>query len=126
MEQREPLRAVGSVKEIMPKDAYQDMYWCMHFSDDWEEDRDVEEGTDERDQFYGNKKFTPSLDVERHCQKFEPIEDGFNCRWKDCVIFGRWTTAGEVELRDGTIPASQLVQNRSQFVLAQQSTPSAL
>ena len=43
---REPLRAVGSVKESMPKDAYQDMYRCMHFSNDWEEDWDVEEGTD--------------------------------------------------------------------------------
>ncbi len=79
----------------MPKDAYQDMDRCMHFSDDWEEDWDVEEGTDESEKFYGDKKFTPPPDVERHRQKFEHIEDGFNRRWKECVIFGRWTTADE-------------------------------
>ena len=46
---RDSLNAVGAVKDSMPKAAYQDMYRCMHFSDDWEE-----EDGEEWDDMYAN------------------------------------------------------------------------
>jgi hypothetical protein len=27
-----------------------------------------------------------------HCQKFSVFKDGFNRRWKECLILGRWLT----------------------------------
>ena len=87
---RESLGAVGAVKESMPKDAYLDIHRCMHFSDDW----DVEEGV-EWDRVYPDPKVEPSPEVARHRRKFEYIEDGFNERWKECVVFGKWVTADE-------------------------------
>ncbi|KAL7527926.1 hypothetical protein ACHAXR_002197 [Thalassiosira sp. AJA248-18] len=88
---RESLDAVGAVKESMPKDAYTDMYRCMHFSDDWDE----EDGDIPWENVYADVKYEPSPDVERHRQKYEHIEDGFNQRWKECVNFGRWNTTDE-------------------------------
>ena len=37
---REILDSVPSVKELMPQDAYKDLYCYMHFVDDWEADSD--------------------------------------------------------------------------------------
>jgi hypothetical protein len=37
---RESLTHIAAVAESMPKDAYIDMYRCMHFSDDWEQNQD--------------------------------------------------------------------------------------
>ncbi|KAL7527968.1 hypothetical protein ACHAXR_007787 [Thalassiosira sp. AJA248-18] len=88
---RESLDAVGAVKDSMPKDAYIDMYRCMHFSDDWEE----EDGEVPWESIYADEKYEPSPQVERHRRKYEHIEDGFNRRWKECVNFGRWITADE-------------------------------
>ena len=88
---RESLTAIGAVKESMPKDAFQDIYRCMHFSDDWdEEDDDVD-----WDAVYGDKKVGPSADAAQHRRKFDHIEDGFNKRWKECVTFGQWVTCDE-------------------------------
>ncbi|KAL7525437.1 hypothetical protein ACHAXR_001005, partial [Thalassiosira sp. AJA248-18] len=88
---REALDAIGPVKESMPKDAYIDMYRCMHFSDDWDE----EDGEVPWESVYGDEKYEPSPQVERHRRKYEHIEDGFNQRWKECVNFGRWIMADE-------------------------------
>ena len=76
----------------MPKDVYIDMYRCMHFSDDWDEDAD---GDIPWEDVYNDVKYGSSPDVERHRRKYEHIEDGFNQRWKECVNFGRWITADE-------------------------------
>ena len=48
---RDILDAVGPCKEAMPQGAYMDMYRCMHFVDDWEE----EDGEWER--FYEDTKW---------------------------------------------------------------------
>ena len=93
---RESLVAISAVKESMPKDAYIDMYRCMHFSDDWDEDKignivlweDV----------YAAKKYESLPEVERHRRKYKHIKDGFNRRWKECVKFGRWITADKSRL----------------------------
>jgi hypothetical protein len=91
---RESLKHVAAAAESMPKNAYQDMYRCMHFSNDWEEDEDGN-GETYWEERYDDPKFEPSPDVERHRRKFEHIEDGFNRRWKEVVHFGRWITADE-------------------------------
>ena len=88
---RESLRSIGAVKDSMPQDAYKDIYRCMHFSDDWEE----EEENVAWDSVYDDPKYAPSPDAAKHRKKFEHIEDGFNSRWKECVNFGRWLTADE-------------------------------
>ncbi|KAL7529127.1 hypothetical protein ACHAWF_002847 [Thalassiosira exigua] len=74
----------------MPRDAYQDLHRCMHFTDDWEEEAGVE-----WDQAYTDPKFEPSPEVAKHRRKYDHVEDGFNRRWKDCVNFGRWMTGDE-------------------------------
>eukprot|EP00956_Cyclotella_meneghiniana_P033550 scaffold96912_cov61-Cyclotella_meneghiniana.AAC.1 len=91
---RESLDAIGAAKESMPKDAYIDMYRCMHFSDDWDDDWDMD-GETSWEEIFADPKYEPSPDVERHRRKYEHIEDGFNCRWKEVVSFGRWITADE-------------------------------
>jgi hypothetical protein len=36
---RDPLEAIGPLKECMPRDAFRDMYRCMHLNDDFDENR---------------------------------------------------------------------------------------
>ena len=91
---REPLKHVSTAVESMPKNAYIDMYRCMHFSDDWEESQDGNGETYWED-LYQDAKFGSSPDVEHHRRKYEHIEDGFNARWKEVVNYGRWITADE-------------------------------
>ena len=40
---RKILDSVPSMKESMPQDAYKELYYCMHFVDDWEADSDSEQ-----------------------------------------------------------------------------------
>ena len=39
---QESLDEIGTVKESMPKDAFRDLYRCLHFTDDWDEEESVE------------------------------------------------------------------------------------
>ena len=39
---RESLDAIGTVKESIPKDESRDLYRCLHFTDDWDEEEGVE------------------------------------------------------------------------------------
>ena len=48
---RDPLEAIGPLKECMPRDAFRDMYRCMHFNDDFDE-----ESPDEWSDVYFDKK----------------------------------------------------------------------
>jgi hypothetical protein len=52
--------AVGAMKNSIPKDVYIDMYWCMHFLDNWELENE------EWDEIF------------EHRRKFEFIKNGFN------------------------------------------------
>jgi hypothetical protein len=83
---QEPLDAIGPVNESMPHDAYT-------FLDDWSDEDD-----EDWDNIYEDAKFEPLPEVERHRKKYEHIEDGYNKRWKECVIFGRWITAEKSRL----------------------------
>ena len=90
---REVIDHIAPAAESMPKDAYIDMYRCMHFSDDWEVDENGEEAYWEDVQH--DERYEPSPEVERHRRKFEHVEDGFNRRWKEIVNFGWLITADE-------------------------------
>ena len=56
--------AVAPVKESMSQDAYKDIYRCMHFSDDWEEEEDIV-----WDKVYADTKYEPSPDAAKHRKK---------------------------------------------------------
>ena len=83
---REPLDSIGSLKECMTKNAYEDMYRCMHFSDNWDE----KDGAPAWETVYDDEKYGASENVEHHRRKYKHIEDGWNRRWKYRVSFGRW------------------------------------
>ena len=87
---RDTIFAVPPVKESMTQDAYKDIYRCMHFSDDWDEEEDIA-----WDDVYADNKYEPSPDAAKHRKKFDHIEEGFNKRWKECITFGKWVTADE-------------------------------
>ncbi len=74
----------------MPKNAFQDIYTCLHFDDNW--DGDNKWG----DVYADSKKCSPE-GTAKHRQKFSMYmyEDGFNRQWKECLIFGRWLTFDE-------------------------------
>ena len=81
---RELLNAIGTCMECMPKNAFKDIYTCLHFDDDWNNNGwgDV----------YADKKKCSPEGTTHHSRKFSMFEDGFNRWWKECVIFGRWLT----------------------------------
>ena len=81
------LKAVSSIKEAMPQDAFKDLCRCMHFADNWEE---VDEQWSEK---YHHVKEEPSEETAKHQRKFGILEDGYNKRWQAIVNFGRCVTA---------------------------------
>ena len=83
---RESLAAIGCVKIAMPKDAYQDMYWCLHFTDDWEE----EDGVEWKNKYLDDK--WTSQPTAKHREKIGDVEDAFNRRWKEVLTPGKWLT----------------------------------
>ncbi len=73
----------------MPKMAFRDIYHCLHFDDDWDED-------DEWGKVYVDQKRSSPENMVHHRQKFSVFEDSFNRRWKECLIFlGCWLTFDE-------------------------------
>jgi hypothetical protein len=101
--------------ECMPKNAFQDIYTCLHVDDDW--DRDNEWGD-----VYSDSKTCSLEGTAKHRQKFSMFEESFNRRWKECTIFGRWLTLMRAVLRTGTTAPSRKGQIQSPFAPAQQST----
>jgi hypothetical protein len=85
---RESLDAIGTCMECMPKNAFQDVYTCLHFDDEWD-------GDNKWGDVYGDSKKCSPEGTAKHCQKFSVFEDGFNRQWKECTIFGRWLTFDE-------------------------------
>ncbi len=86
---RDPLEAIGLLKECMPCDAFRDMYRCMHFNDDFDE-----ELPDEWSDVYFDKKHS-SPATARHRKKLSNVEDAICKRWKEYVNFGMWVTFNE-------------------------------
>jgi hypothetical protein len=86
---RDPLEAIGPLKECMPRDAFRDMYCCMHFNDDFDE-----ESPDEWSDVYFDKKHSLPA-TARHRKKFSDVEDTICQRWMEYVNFGMWVTFDE-------------------------------
>ena len=86
---RDPLKAIGPLKECMLHDAFRDMYYCMHFNDDFDE-----ESPDEWSDVYFDKKHS-SPATARHRKKISNVEDAICQRWKEYVNFGMWVTFNE-------------------------------
>jgi len=84
---REFLDAIETCMECMPNNAFQDIYSCLHFDDHWDDN-----GWD--DVYADETKCSPE-GTAHHRRKFSMFEDGFNRRWKECVIFGCWLTFNE-------------------------------
>ena len=79
---RESLDAIGM--EYMPKNAFQDIYTCLHFNGD----RDDNGWSD----VYVDKKKCSPEGTAHHRRKFSMFKDGSNRWWKECLIFGCWLT----------------------------------
>jgi hypothetical protein len=74
--------------ECMPKNAFEEIYTCLHFNDNWDDN-------DRWDNVYADQKRCSPDGMVHHRQKFSMFKDGFNRRWKECVMFGRWLTFNE-------------------------------
>ncbi len=81
---RESLDAIGTCMESMPKNAFEEIYSCLHFNDDWNN------GEEREDDTYADRKTCSPDGTVHHRRKFAMLEDGFNTRWKECVEFGKW------------------------------------
>ena len=73
----------------MPQDAFKDLWRCMYFADDWEEE---DEGWSER---YGDKRMSMAEGIAYHQRKFGMLEAGYNRQWQAIVNFGWCMTADE-------------------------------
>ncbi len=74
---RKLLDAIGTCMECMPKNAFKDIYKCLHFDDDWDEDNDWDGDNKWGDVYADSNKCIPE-GTAKHRQKFSMFEDGFN------------------------------------------------
>jgi hypothetical protein len=74
----------------MPRDAFSNMYQCIHFLDNFDDDEEW------RDIFFDKKHVLP--DMARHKRKFSKIEDEINCQWKECVTAGMAMTHNKTHI----------------------------
>ena len=72
--------------ESMPKNAFKNMYSCLHFNNDWDN------GEEWEDDIYTDRKMCSLDGTAHHQRKFLMFKDGFNIWWKECVEFGKWLT----------------------------------
>ena len=79
----ESFNAIGTCMECMPKNAFQDIYTCLYFDDNWD-------GDNTWDDVYADSKKCSQDKTAHHRQKFPMFKDGINRRWKECIIFGCW------------------------------------
>ena len=85
---RERLDTFPCVKEAITQDAYKDLYWCIHFVDDWKADSD-----EEWEEFFHDTKVVVDNTAAAHQSKFGIVEDRFNSQWQEVIKFWRWLTA---------------------------------
>ncbi len=87
------LNAIGTCMECMPKNAFEDIYTCLHFDDNWDDN-------DGWDNVYADQKRCSPDGTAYHHQKFSMFEDGFNCWWKEYIMFGCWLTFDESHIAE--------------------------
>ena len=81
------INAVVLLKECMPHDAFTNMYWCLHFADDFDNDKEWS------DIFFDKKHVSPEM--ASHQRKFGEVKDAINRRWKECVTARKSLTHDE-------------------------------
>ena len=69
---KEYFDAVGLVKESMPQDSFKDLRWCMHFSDDW--DDEMEDWWDAYYRGQGRSKARDSLAFTKICSAWRCLQ----------------------------------------------------
>ena len=84
--------SVGPVKESMSQDASKDLIRCIHFTDDWDDERGLWES------FYMDKKEVLKDCTAQHRKKHAQLEGAYNKRWQEIVNFERWVTSDESRL----------------------------
>jgi hypothetical protein len=72
--------SIAPLKESMPCDAFTDLYWCLHFADDFEENEE-QSGI-----FFDKKHVSP--ESAHHWQDFSKVEDAINRQLKEWVMVG--------------------------------------
>ncbi len=75
-----PIDAIAPLKECMSRDAFINMYWCIHFSDDFDNNKEWS------DIFFDKKRVL--LNTARHLRKLGEIKDAINHQWKEGVTSG--------------------------------------
>jgi hypothetical protein len=70
-----PLDSNAPLKESMPRNAFTNMYWCFHFADDFNEDKEWS------DIFFDEKHESP--ETAKHRRKFGEVKDAINRQWKE-------------------------------------------
>ena len=73
---------VGACDKSMPLNAFQDIHRCLHFADDWEEDR---EATWEI-VYLDEHVVLPA--TAKHRASFGMVKGTFNTSWKEHVSYG--------------------------------------
>jgi hypothetical protein len=71
----------------MPRDVFSNIYQCIHFSDDFDNDKEWS------NIFFVDMHVLPN--TAQHQWKFSEIEDGINRRWKECLTAGMAMTHDE-------------------------------
>ena len=87
------LDSVPCVKEARTQDAYKDLNHCIHFVDNCEGDSDAE-----WEEYFHDTKVEVDNAAVSHWSKLGIVEDGFNSRWQEVIIFGRWLTTDESQV----------------------------
>ena len=65
------LNVINTYMECMLKNAFQDIYTCLHFDDDWD-------GDEKWDDVCADTIQCSPDGTAHHCQKFSMFEDGLN------------------------------------------------
>ena len=117
---RESLDAVGAVKESMPKDAFRDMYRCLHFCDDWEDNDGVNWEDKHLDDKYEKSPDSAKYQEKAVLWRMYVMPVGRNLvHWVSGLLLTR------AELRAGIIAQSILDRSPSQSKQVQHFIPYA-
>ena len=113
---REALLEVGLCTESLPKGAMFDMSRCMHFTDDWELETELDLQDLNWEDVYLDEKHSSPEGTANHRLKYAIVEDAFNEAWTAHISFGRTSPLTRAGVPAGTTGASESdpIQSRSE------------
>ncbi len=71
-----PINAIVLLKESMPCNTFTNMYWGLHFSEKFDDNK-------EWSKIFFDEKHELS-ETTRHQQKFGKVKDAINWQWREC------------------------------------------